>query len=77
MDSQDAPADRRDSRKDMNGSVARVESRQEANNKLTLWAAIKKWRRVVYYCAALTSAILLYGYDYAVVSTTSAMPSFQ
>lgn len=44
---------------------------------LTLWQSIKKWRRVVLYCMGMTSAILLYGYDYVIVGTVSAMPSFQ
>ncbi|KAK6212140.1 hypothetical protein QIS74_10094 [Colletotrichum tabaci] len=44
---------------------------------LTLWQSIKKWRRVVLYCIGMTSAILMYGYDYVIVGTTSAMPSFQ
>ncbi|KAF9877105.1 maltose permease [Colletotrichum karsti] len=44
---------------------------------LTLWQSIKKWRRVVFYCIGMTSAILLYGYDYVIVGTVSAMPSFQ
>ncbi|KAH0428445.1 maltose permease [Colletotrichum camelliae] len=44
---------------------------------LTLWQSIKKWRRVVLYCIGMTSAILLYGYDYVIVGTVSAMPSFQ
>ncbi|GKT41189.1 MFS transporter fmqE [Colletotrichum spaethianum] len=44
---------------------------------LTLWQSIKKWRRVVLYCVGMTSAILMYGYDYVIVGTTSAMPSFQ
>ncbi|TDZ65183.1 MFS transporter fmqE [Colletotrichum trifolii] len=44
---------------------------------LTLWQSIKKWRRVVFYCIGMTSAILMYGYDYVIVGTVSAMPSFQ
>ncbi|KAK1994786.1 MFS general substrate transporter [Colletotrichum falcatum] len=44
---------------------------------LTLWQSIKKWRRVVLYCIGMTSAILMYGYDYVIIGTTSAMPSFQ
>ncbi|EQL01872.1 alpha glucoside transporter [Ophiocordyceps sinensis CO18] len=52
-----------------------VESDPDAH--LTLWQAIKKWRRVVLYCVGLTSGILMFGYDYVIVGTTSAMPSFQ
>ncbi|KAM4062695.1 major facilitator superfamily protein [Hirsutella rhossiliensis] len=55
--------------------LAPVQSDPDAN--LTLWQAIKKWRRVVLYCVGLTSGILMFGYDYVIVGTTSAMPSFQ
>jgi hypothetical protein len=44
---------------------------------LTVWEAVRKYRKVVRYCVGLTSAILLYGYDYVIVGSTSAMPSFQ
>jgi MFS family permease len=44
---------------------------------LTLWQSVKKWRRVVLYCFAMTSAIMMYGFDYVVVGTVTAMPSFQ
>lgn len=46
-------------------------------NELPLWQALRKWRRVTIYCIGLTSAILMYGYDYVIVGTTSSMPSFQ
>ncbi|KAF2191520.1 MFS general substrate transporter [Zopfia rhizophila CBS 207.26] len=49
----------------------------EADDKLTLWQAIKKYRRVVGYTFGLTSAILLYGYDNVIVGTVSGMPGFQ
>lgn len=44
---------------------------------LTLKQSLKKWRRVVIYSLCMTSAILMYGYDYVIVGTVSAMPSFQ
>lgn len=44
---------------------------------LTFWQSVKKWRRIVWYCIGLSSAILMYGYDYVIVGTVSAMPSFQ
>ncbi|UNI22899.1 hypothetical protein JDV02_008743 [Purpureocillium takamizusanense] len=56
-------------------AVAVVET--DPNKDLTLLQSIKKWPRVVLYCVGLTFAILMYGYDYAIVGTTSAMPSFQ
>ncbi|PHH64444.1 hypothetical protein CDD81_4519 [Ophiocordyceps australis] len=49
----------------------------DAHSNLTLWQAVKKWRRLVFYCLGLTFAILMFGYDYSIVGTTSAMPSFQ
>jgi MFS family permease len=44
---------------------------------LDIWAAAKKWHRIVWYCFGLTSCIMMYGYDYVIVGTVSAMPSFQ
>ncbi|KAK4213405.1 maltose permease [Rhypophila decipiens] len=44
---------------------------------LTLWQSVRKYRRVVYYALGMTSAILMYGYDYVIIGTISAMPSFQ
>lgn len=49
----------------------------DPHKHLTLWKSIRKWREVVLYCFGLTFSILMYGYDYAIVGTTSAMPSFQ
>ncbi|KAF6788184.1 maltose permease (alpha glucoside transporter) [Colletotrichum sojae] len=60
------------------GSVASTNSLDKNEyGHLTLWQSIKRWRRVVLYCVGMTSAILLYGYDYVIVGTVSAMPSFQ
>ncbi|KAJ5198643.1 uncharacterized protein N7498_007760 [Penicillium cinerascens] len=42
-----------------------------------LLQSVKKWPRVILYCLALSSAILLYGYDLVIVGTVSAMPAFQ
>ena len=44
---------------------------------LTLMESVKKWRRIVYFSLGITSAILMYGYDYVIIGTISAMPSFQ
>ncbi|KAM0328573.1 hypothetical protein ACHAQA_004981 [Verticillium albo-atrum] len=44
---------------------------------LKLRQSLWKWRRIVFYCMGMTSAILMYGYDYVIVGTVSAMPSFQ
>lgn len=42
-----------------------------------LWQSMKKWPRVVAYNLALSSAILLYGYDLVIVGNVSSMPAFQ
>lgn len=44
---------------------------------IPLWQSIKKFPRIVGYCLALSSAILLYGYDLVIVGTVAAMPQFQ
>jgi hypothetical protein len=54
-----------------------AERLSDADSQLKLWQAIKKWRRIVFYCTGLASGILMYGYDYVIIGTTSAMPSFQ
>jgi hypothetical protein len=43
----------------------------------TLLQNAKKYRKVVYIMLGLSSAILLYGYDYVIVGTVAGMPSFQ
>ncbi|KAJ5931088.1 hypothetical protein N7466_006581 [Penicillium verhagenii] len=47
------------------------------NKHTPLWQLLKRWPKVVIYCLALSSAILLYGYDLVIVGTVSAMPAFQ
>ncbi|KGO77437.1 Major facilitator superfamily domain, general substrate transporter [Penicillium italicum] len=44
---------------------------------IPLWRSVKKFPRIVGYCFALSSAILLYGYDLVIVGTVAAMPQFQ
>ena len=44
---------------------------------IPLWHSLKRWPKVVMYNLALSSAILLYGYDLVIVGTVSAMPAFQ
>ncbi|KXG48549.1 Major facilitator superfamily domain, general substrate transporter [Penicillium griseofulvum] len=44
---------------------------------IPLWQSVKKFPRIVGYCLALSSAILLYGYDLVIVATVAAMPQFQ
>ncbi|KAJ5110484.1 hypothetical protein N7532_001019 [Penicillium argentinense] len=62
--------------------VSRSEVNANTNNApsqghVPLWQSLKKWPRVVGYNLALSSAILLYGYDLVIVGTVSAMPAFQ
>lgn len=56
------------------GSDEPLQTNEHAH--LTLKQSLKKWRRVVVYSFCLASAILMYGYDYVIVGTASAMPSF-
>lgn len=44
---------------------------------LSLWQAIRKWKRVFLFSLGMSSAILMYGYDYVIVGNASAMPAFQ
>lgn len=52
-------------------------SQEETDEQRSLWQNIKRYRKVCWITIALTSAILLYGYDNVVVGTVSAMPIFQ
>jgi hypothetical protein len=45
--------------------------------KLSLWQAFRKWPKVAGYCLALTTAILLWGYDMAMVGNLASLPEFQ
>ncbi|KAL2256770.1 hypothetical protein VTK26DRAFT_1150 [Humicola hyalothermophila] len=56
------------------GSDELLETNEHAH--LTLKQSLKKWRRVVLFSLLLSSGILMYGYDYVIVGTASAMPSF-
>ncbi|OAA40948.1 General substrate transporter [Metarhizium rileyi] len=67
--------DRHDSDKAPDGFIQYTE--RNAATNLTLWQSVKRYKNVVWCCLGLTTTILLYGYDYVIVGTTSAMPSFQ
>lgn len=56
--------------------VSRVDT-IEKSSQGSLWQSIKKSSRIVAYCLALSSAILMYGYDLVIVATVAAMPQFQ
>lgn len=49
----------------------------EPEKRLNLFAAVRKWPKVSLWCMALTSTILLWGYDHALISSVSGMPVFQ
>jgi hypothetical protein len=57
--------------------IRTTSTHQDEDEQRTLWQNIKKYRKVCWITIALTSAILLYGYDNVVVGTVSAMPVFQ
>jgi hypothetical protein len=57
--------------------VNSASTHQDADKQRTLWQNVKKYRKVCWITIALTSAILLYGYDNVVVGTVAAMPVFQ
>ena len=44
---------------------------------LPLVQAMKKYPKIVAYCLSLTSAVLLWGYDLAVVGSLVSLPAFQ
>ena len=57
--------------------VASAASSHAGDEQRSVWQNVKKYRNVTCVTFGITSAILLYGYDYVVVGTVSGMPSFQ
>jgi MFS family permease len=73
-------AHRVDSVDKLNGSQITeitTNSSEASDEGRTLWQNVKKYRKVVWVTLAISSAILLYGYDNVIVGTISAMPRFQ
>ena len=64
---------------EMIAAEKRVSSDLSSNEfaDLTLLQSLKRWRLIAFYCLGMSSAILMYGYDYVIIGTVSAMPSFQ
>ncbi|KAJ5960718.1 uncharacterized protein N7479_007868 [Penicillium vulpinum] len=58
-------------------AVIAVVDTGKKTSQVSLWRSVKKSPRIVGYCFALSSAILLYGYDLVIVATVAAMPQFQ
>lgn len=62
-------------------SVEHVENTTSAASdtvkKTSLIADLKQSPKVAAYCLALTTGILLYGYDLVIVGNVSSMPNFQ
>ncbi|KAF4461921.1 maltose permease [Fusarium albosuccineum] len=54
-----------------------ISHQHDDDNDLTLFQSMRKWHRVTLYCIGMTSAIIMYGFDYVIVGSSSAMPSFQ
>jgi MFS transporter, SP family, general alpha glucoside:H+ symporter len=54
-----------------------VDTRHMDSENLPLKAAIKQYPRVVAYCLALTTAILLWGYDFVIVGSITGVSNFQ
>lgn len=52
-------------------------SQRQNDSDLPLLQSIRLYPKVVGYCFALTSAILLWGYDLVIVGTITALPAFQ
>lgn len=65
------------SRLDFDGNVSQDYTVTQTQEHPPLWQSLKGWPKVVGYNLALSSAILLYGYDLVIVGTVSAMPAFQ
>jgi hypothetical protein len=61
----------------MEGVALRSSNDISTDKHVSLWHSVRRWRRVVGYCLALSSVMLLYGYDFVIVGTVSAMPTFQ
>lgn len=58
-------------------STSSLPSPSEATEKASLLASVKQSPKISAYCLALTSGILLYGYDLVIVGNVSSMPEFQ
>jgi hypothetical protein len=57
--------------------VSSPDTNTSSQGYVPLWHSLKKWPKVVGYNLALSSAILLYGYDLVIVANVSSMPAFQ
>lgn len=57
--------------------LEKPEAVPESEPKMPLWAALRRWPRVSWYSLALTSTIVLWGFDNVLVGSVSAMPVFQ
>jgi hypothetical protein len=57
--------------------VSSSDTNTSGQGYVPLWHSLKKWPKVVGYNLALSSAILLYGYDLVIVANVSSMPAFQ
>lgn len=60
-----------------NESTAESVSSIDENEDLPFFQAVKRYPKVAAYCLALTTAILLWGYDLVIVSSVTGVPAFQ
>lgn len=62
-------------------SISRVSSSvaitPDDDRHLSLWLAVRMYKKVVLYCLCLSFAVVLYGYDQAIVGSVSGIPAFQ
>jgi hypothetical protein len=56
--------------------MAKGEPRGDAGN-LTLVRAIRKWPKVSAWSVAISSTIVLFGFDISIISTVSSITQFQ
>ncbi len=54
-----------------------ITEQSSVNDEPNLWKSIRKWPKVLGYSLAMTSGILLYGFDTSIVGNVSAIPVFQ
>lgn len=57
--------------------LEKTEPVPESEAKMSVWTALRRWPKVSWYSLALTSTIVLWGFDNVLVGSVSAMPVFQ
>lgn len=57
--------------------VSQDDTNAASQDYVPLLQSLKKWPKIVGYNLALSTAILLYGYDLVIVGNVASMPAFQ